>query len=108
MNVSKPDQRSPTSVRAARAAVAVILAGTALATSASPLESQTVHHAAAASLYDTYHDVATGFVFVKLPTGWRFAGFDLEGRSNEVFHDSATGLVFVKSSDGWRFITPKD
>ena len=47
-------------------------------------------------------------MFVKLPSGWRFVGRDLESRSHEVFLDTATGFVFVKTSEGWRFITPKD
>lgn len=66
-----------------------------------------VHDAESASLYDTFHDLPTGFVYVKLPTGWRFVGRDLENRSHAVFHDAPTGFVFVRTSEGWRFIAPK-
>jgi len=109
VNAFKSHQLSRTIIRAARATVVAFgLAGTALGTLASPLDTRTVHQAEAASLYDTYHDLPTGFVFVKLPSGWRFVGRDLESRSHEVFLDTATGFVFVKTSEGWRFITPKD
>jgi hypothetical protein len=109
MNASQPTQPSSTTIRAARATVlAVALAGTALGTLASTLDTRTVYQAEVASLYDTYHDLPTGFVFVKLPTGWRFVGRDLESRSHEVFVDAPTGFVFVKTSEGWRFITPQD
>lgn len=80
---------------------------TALRTHASVRDTQTVRDAEAASLYDTYYDEPTGFVFVKLPTGWRFVGRDVGGGSHEVFLDAPTGFVFVKISDGWHFITPK-
>lgn len=108
VNAPKSKQSSRTLVRAARATVvAVGLAATALGTLASPLDTRTVHQGEAASLYDTYHDLPTGFVFVKLPTGWRFVGRDFEARSHEVFLDTPTGFVFVKTSEGWHFITPK-
>jgi len=125
MNASQPTQLTSTTIRAARAIVlAAGLAGTALGTLASTLDSRTVYQAEAASLYDTYYDVPSGFVFVKLPTGWRFVGQDTGGRpapiteeerpcdpashSYEVFLDTPTGFVFVKTSEGWRFITPQD
>ena len=70
MNASQPDQRSSITIRAARAAVlAVGLAGTALGTLASTLDTRTVYQAEAASLYDTFQDLPSGFVFVKLPSG---------------------------------------
>jgi hypothetical protein len=109
VNASHPTRRSRTLIGTARAALlAVGLAGTALGTPASTLDTRTVHRAQAASVYDTYHDVPTGFVFVKLPTGWRFVGRDLESRSHGVFVDAPTGFVFVKTTEGWRFIAPQD
>ena len=45
------------------------------------------------------HDLPTGFVFVKLPTGWRFVGRDFEARSHEVFLDTPTGFVFVNATE---------
>jgi len=86
--------------------VALGLTSAALSTHASVLDTRTLHQAEGAHLYDTYHDVPTGFVFVKLPTEWRFVGRDLEGRSHEVFLDQPTGFVFVKTSEGWRFVAP--
>ncbi|MFO1206276.1 MAG: hypothetical protein U1E63_11200 [Burkholderiales bacterium] len=106
MNVLKSKQPFRTLVRAT--VVALSLAGTAVGALASTLDTRTVHEVEAASLYDTYHDLPTGFTFVKLPTGWRFVGRDPEGRSHEVFLDAPTGFVFVKTSEGWRFVTPKD
>jgi hypothetical protein len=109
VNVLKSDRLSRTIIHAARAtAVAIGLAGIVATTQASVLDTQTVKQAEAASSYDTYHDMPTGFVFVKLPSGWRFVGPDLEGGSHEVFYDASTGFVFVEMSDGWRFVTPKD
>lgn len=109
MNVFKSKQMSHSIARATRASVVAFgLAGAVLSTQASVLDTQTVPQAAAASQYDTYHDRPTGFVFVKLPSGWRFVGRDLEGGSHKVFHDASTGFVFVKTSEGWRFVTPTD
>lgn len=104
MNVFRPHQRIIG--RAARTAILALgLTGTALGAFAAPLETRTVRQAEAASLYDTYHDLETGFVFVKLPGGWRFVGRDVGGSSHELVRDAATGFVFVRLSDGWRFIT---
>lgn len=109
MKVLKSDQLSRRINRAARASVAAFgLAGAVLSAHASVLDTRTVYQAGAASLHDTYHDLATGFVFVNLPSGWRFVGRDLEGGAHEVFHDASTGFVFVKTSEGWSFVTPKD
>ncbi|KQU91708.1 hypothetical protein ASC78_01940 [Variovorax sp. Root318D1] len=102
MNASQPSQAFRTTIRAAVTAVA--LASTALAAFGSTLDTRTVHQAETAGLYETFHDVPTGFVFVKLPSGWHFVDRDLEGSSHKVFVDAPTGFVFVKTSDGWRFI----
>jgi hypothetical protein len=108
MNVLPTKQARHLLVHALRVAVvAVGLASVALVAPASPVESRTVHVPESASLYDTYHDLPTGFVFVKLPAGWRFVGRDIEGLQHAVFHDAPTGFVFVRTSDGWRFIAPK-
>lgn len=107
MNAFESNQRIRTMGRAVLATLMAFgLTGTALSTRASVLDTRTSQQAESADLYDTYHDVPTGFVFVKLPTGWRFVGHDLEGRWHEVFLDPPTGFVFVKTSAGWRFIAP--
>jgi hypothetical protein len=106
MNAFQTSQAFRTTIRAAVTAGA--LAGTALATSASTLDTRTVRQAETAGLYDTYHDVPSGLVFVKLPTEWHFMGRDPESSSHEVFVDAPTGFVFVKMSDGWHFIIPND
>ena len=107
MNSFKSKQRIRSVGRAALATlVAVGLTSTALSTRASVLDTRTLFQAEGTNLYDTYHDVPTGFVFVKLPRGWRFVGRDFEGRSHEVFVDPPTGFVFVKTSEGWRFVAP--
>ena len=107
MNSFKSKQLIRTVGRAALATlVAFGLTSTALSTQASVLDTRTLFQAERADLYDTYHDVPTGFVFVKLPTGWRFVGRDLEARSHEVFLDPPTGFVFVRTSEGWRFVAP--
>ena len=107
MNAFRSNQRIRTMGRAVLATlVAFGLTSTAPSTHASVLDTRTLHQVESADLYDTYHDVPTGFVFVKLPTGWRFVGADLEGRSHEVFLDPPTGFVFIKTSAGWRFVAP--
>jgi hypothetical protein len=106
MNVSQPSQAFRTTIRSAVTAVA--LASTALSAFGSTLDTRTVRQAETADLYDTFHDVPTGFVFVKLPTGWHFVDRDLEGSSHEVFVDAPTDFVFVKTSTGWHFISRGD
>jgi hypothetical protein len=106
MNTSQPSPAFRTTIRAAVTAIA--LACTALAAFGSTLDTRTVRQAETAGLYETFHDAPTGFVFVKLPTGWHFVDRDLEGSSHEVFVDAPTDFVFVKTSTGWHFISRGD
>lgn len=82
--------------------------GAALALSlsahASVLPTQTQPSAESVSLYGTFHDGQTDFVFVKLPHGWAFVAQDTDARSHDVFVDASTGFVFVKLSGGWKFV----
>ena len=92
-----------------RATLAALgLVGATLAADASVLDTRTVNPAGAAAVYDTYHDRPTGFVFVKLPSGWRFVSRDVEDLTHEVFYDAPTGFVFVKTSAGWQFVPSED
>ena len=76
----------------------------ATASHASVLDSTTQSAAADASLYDTFHESSSNFVFVNLPSGWTFVAKDEGPRTHSVFRDEATGFVFVKLSSGWKFV----
>lgn len=87
-------------------AVAAVFAFVAARSEAEPATvptSQTVASAPAAVAFDTFHDVPTGFVFVRLPQGWRFVGQDHAVLSHAVFHDEPTGFTYVKVDGRWRF-----
>ena len=83
------------------AAAACLAAPAALG---SVLDTRTTHAALDAQLYDAYHDRATDFVFVRLPSGWKFVGRDGAALTHEVFYDAPTGFVFVKTGRGWVFV----
>ncbi len=75
-----------------------------LAANASVLATQTVSTAQFAAVYDTFHDARTGFVFVRLPEGWRFVAQDTQAQAHAVFYDVSTDFVFVQLSSGWVFV----
>lgn len=92
------------------ALLACLVSAAALVTLAAParasiLDTPTQPAAHAVELFGTFHDAQTGFVFVKLPDGWRFVAADGETRHHAVFLDAGTGFVYVKLSDGWRFVS---
>lgn len=66
--------------------------------------SMTVEQVARTPTYGVYHDQPTDFVFVRLPSGWKFVAKDEGARKHRVFHDGPTGFVFVKLSSGWKFV----
>lgn len=82
----------------------VVSLAVALSANASVLPTQTQPTAQAVSLYGTFHDAQTDFVFVKLPQGWAFVAQDDQSLSHDVFVDASTGFVFVKLSSGWKFV----
>jgi len=93
----------PSRLRVARSTMA-LLACVALTAQASVLDTRSTRAAQEAQLYDTYHDQATDFVFVRLPSGWKFVGRDALSATHAVFHDPATGFVFVNTSGQWSFV----
>ena len=87
-------------------AVAALI--TALTLWFAPTQPQMVHSkvrsdAAQAQMFDTFHDAPTGFVYVKLPQGWRFVGEAADGDLIEVFHDLPSDFVYVRTASGWHF-----
>jgi len=73
-------------------------------TQASILDTQTRPTAQAVTLFGTFHDAQTNFVFVRLPSGWAFVAEDAASSRHPVFFDTTTGFVFVKLSGGWKFV----
>ena len=84
-------------------AVATAAALWSLPSQAHLVDSTVRSDASQAAVFDTFHDAATGFVFVRLPQGWRFVGEAPAGDRIEVFRDRPTDYVYVRTANGWRF-----
>lgn len=55
-------------------------------------------------LYGIFQHAPTGYVFVKLPSGFVFAGRDDALASRSVLRHATSGFVFVQLADGWKFV----
>ena len=60
--------------------------------------------AEATPLYGVFQHAPTGYVFVKLPSGFVFAGRDDALASRSVLRHATSGFVFVQLADGWKFV----
>jgi hypothetical protein len=60
--------------------------------------------AEATPLYGIFQHAPTGYVFVKLPSGFVFAGRDDALASRSVLRHATSGFVFVQLADGWKFV----
>ncbi|WP_051378935.1 hypothetical protein [Derxia gummosa] len=94
------------------AALALSLAGLGIAQASALPESLRTPNASSPD-YTVFHDAPTGFVFVKLPTGWKFVGKADKSAAapsdlHTVFHDAGTEFVFVRMPEGWKFVGRAD
>jgi len=94
------------------AALAFALAGIATAHASALPDSLRTPNADSPD-YTVFHDTPTGFVFIKLATGWKFVGkasptAQLPSDLHTVFHDAGTQFVFVRMTEGWKFVGRAD
>jgi hypothetical protein len=80
-----------------------VLAGTLISLAAS-FANAAPAGAEATPLYGIFQHAPTGYVFVKMPSGFVFAGRDDLLASHAVLRHDASGFVFVQLTEGWKFV----